>query len=417
VFDFLQGSLGTSPYDGHTGLFGTVPLYGFLGDNVIGGADEFGKFGLVSNAQANTLLATLGGDAGYIKSHGDIVNDARMVNIDGIGEVMGFFASDGRLVFGLFVSDHGFYNVRLFDQLDHPQGDNPLTGAPEAYADTLNLDLSKFVTFTDADGDKIDLGTDRFVISVVDDIPVLTGQSQTVTLDESDLNDFVPGWDLIPSAIKAVFPIEGSAGTSPDSDTDALLFNSTGKQGFLNELIGTNIVNTGADEFGKFALVSQDYANSLLNGEGAVWHWTSKGEAIDHVQTVSLGDLGTVMGFFAGDRLVFTLTVNQTGFYDLRLFDQVDHFGEHGTSLDIDLSKFVTYTDYDGDAIDLGTGHLVLRVIDRRAFRRRPHSRQRRHRQRQRRRSGYKRKSALGWQPRHHQRVVRLARFAREGRR
>ena len=367
VFDFLQGSLGTSPFDGFTdgsitGLFGTVPVYGFLADNVIGGADEFGKFDLVPNGIANDLLASLDNGQPF-KSHGDVIDHVQSIDIPGLGEAMGFFASDGRLVFGLFVSEAGFYNFRLFDQLDHPQGDSdPANGEPIAIADSVFLDLSKFVTFTDFDGDTIDLGTNRFVMTVVDDIPVLTGQSINVSLDEDDLNNFLPGWDLIPANIKALYPVEGSAGTSPDSDTDALLLNSTGKQGFLNEVIGTNLVNGGADEFGKFGLVSAARANLLIPDE--LDGLRSKGELVDHVQVVNLGVLGDVMGFFAGDRLVFTLTVSELGFYDIRLWDQVDHTGANDNSLNIDLSRFVTYTDFDGDTIDLGNDHLVLTVVD-----------------------------------------------------
>lgn len=368
VFDFWQGSLGTSPFDGFsddgsiTGLLGTVPVYGFLTDNVLGGADEFGKFDLVSEQKAETLLASIN-DGQPLMSHGDAIDHVEAINIPSLGEAMGFFASDGRLVFGLFVSEGGFYNFRLFDQLDHPLTDNPNTPEHEtAFADTLNIDLSKFVTFTDSDGDTIDLGSDTFVISVIDDVPQVIG-SLNVTLDESHLNNFTIGWDLIPSAIKALYPVEGSTGTDPGSDTD-LLLNTTSQQGFLNEIIGNNVVNGGADDFGKFGLVSVAHANDVLE---SLTGWSSKGEAIDHVQILDLGALGTVMGFFAGDRIVFTLAVNETGFYDLRLFDQVDHTaanGSNGASINFDLSKFVTYTDFDGDAIDLGTGHLVLTVLD-----------------------------------------------------
>ena len=361
VADFWQGSLGSSPFDGHTGLLGTVPVSGSLSHLVSPGADRGGVFGLVGEATAETLLATLGPNGGVLQSHGDVVNDARLVDIEGLGEAMGFFASDGRLVFGLLVDSAGHYNFRLFDQIDQPAPTRDPSGAPVAEANSIAFDLSKFVTFTDFDGDSIDMGAGHFVVSVVDDIPAVTGQTMTVSLNENDLSDFLPGWDLIPAAIKAAFPIEGSAGTSPDSDTDPLL-GSTGHQGFLDTIIGANLVNGGADEFGRFQLVSQNYANSII--AGAFAGLKSKGEAVDHVQTVDLGALGSVMGFFAGDRLVFTLTVNQTGLYDLRLFDQLDHTGANGSALDIDLSKFVTYTDFDGDTIDLGTGHLVLHVVD-----------------------------------------------------
>jgi T1SS-143 domain-containing protein len=107
VFDFWQGSLGTSPNDGPgdgsiTGLFGTVPVWGSLADNVETGADEKGKFHLVSEAKAENLLANLD-----LSSKGDAIDHAERVNIPGVGEAMGFFASDGRLVFGLYVGKDG----------------------------------------------------------------------------------------------------------------------------------------------------------------------------------------------------------------------------------------------------------------------------------------------------------------------
>ncbi|EKS39948.1 DUF5801 repeats-in-toxin domain-containing protein [Afipia clevelandensis] len=364
VFDFWQGSLGSSPFDGatddssYTGLLGTVTAWGTLADNVRGGADEFGKFELVSETRANELLATLGAGGGPLMSHGDAIDDARLVDIPGLGEVMGFFASDGRLVFGLLVTENGTYNFRLFDQLDHAAPAQDPNAAPIADENSLDIDLSKFVTYSDYDHDTVDLGTGTFVVTVVDDIPHVIG-SLTVTLDESHLNNFLVGWDLIPAAIKDLYPVEGSSGTNPNADTD-LLLNTTSQQGFLDEVIGNNVVHGGADEFGKFGVVSENRADGLLEGMGIM----SKGEAIDHVKLVDIAGLGTVMGFFAGDRVVFTLTVTDAGFYDLRLFDQVDHTGANGTSLNIDLSKFVTYTDFDGDVIDLGTSNLVLTVLD-----------------------------------------------------
>ena len=366
IFDFWQGSIGTSPYDGGTddsitGLLGTVPVWGLLSDNVVGGADEFGHFNLVTEARAELLLASAGGteDApAFLTSKGEAINDARMITIDGLGDVMGFFAADGRLVFGLFVTEAGVYNFRLFDQLDHPLGDDPNTDIPEAFADTIEIDLSQFVTYTDRDGDTIDLGDGTFVIAVTDDIPQVIG-SVTVTLDESDLANYNPLWTPLWSLIPWT-SIQGSAGSSPDSDTDPLV-GTTSQQGFLNEIIGNNdVVAGGADEAGKFGLVSETRAEALLDGMDL----HSKGAAIDDVKLLDLGALGTVMGFFADGRLVFSLTLNALGAYDLRLYDQLDHLEGDGESLTIDLSQFVTFTDADGDMIDLGEGNFVLTVID-----------------------------------------------------
>ncbi|MDQ2082928.1 VCBS domain-containing protein [Xanthobacteraceae bacterium Astr-EGSB] len=366
VFDFWQGSIGTSPYDGPgdgsiTGLFGTVPVWGALADNIKGGADERGEFHLVSQQKAGTLLEGLGPD-GYLTSKGKAIDVVRMVTINGIGDVLGFFAHDGRLVFGLYLNETGIYNFRLFDQIDHPAGDDSGTLAPEAVADTVEIDLSGFVTYTDYDGDTVGLGDGMFVIGVVDDIPQVIG-SIAITLDEDDLADYNAAWidDLF-----EIIPWQGSIGTSPGSETDPIL-KTTSHQGFLNEIIGHNTVNGGADEFGHFGVVSAARAGELLAG----LNWFSNGDKIDHVRVLEIDELGTVMGFFAHDgRLVMSLSVADSGAlgvlgaYDLRLFDQIDHTGANGDTIALDLSKFVIYTDSDGDVIDLGSGNFVLTVVD-----------------------------------------------------
>jgi T1SS-143 domain-containing protein len=369
VFDFWQGSVGTSPYDGDTedgitGLLGTVPVWGTLADNILGGADEFGEFHLVSEQKAEALLAGLGPD-GYLTSQGDAINDARMIAIDGIGDVLGFFASDGRLVFGLYLNEIGIYNFRLFDQIDHPVGDDPNTLALEAVADTVEIDLSGFVTYTDYDGDTVGLDDGMFVIGVVDDVPQVIG-SLTVTLDEADLSNFNVLWTPALFVILPWSSIQGSTGTEPQNADPVL--GTASQQGELNHLIGPDIVAGGADEAGRFGLVSEQRAETILAG----MNWSSKGDKIDDVVILDLGTAGAVMGFFAGDRLVFSLTLLDIGGdslrlsgYDLRLFDQIDHVGAgNGDVISLDLSGFVTFTDFDGDTIDLGTGTFVLDIVD-----------------------------------------------------
>jgi T1SS-143 domain-containing protein len=373
LFNFWQGSLGTSPYDGAgdgsiTGLFGTVPVWGSLADNIKGGADERGEFRLVSEARAAELLATLGPDGGALYSHGDAILEARYVRLDGIGDVMGFFATDGRLVFGLYVGEHGLYNFRLFDQIDHPLTDDPQTQAVEtAYADKVDIDLSGFVVFTDRDGDAIDLGSGRFVISVEDDVPVVIG-TEHHAVHENDLADFNP---LYP----AVFDFwQGSIGTSPyDGNTEDGITGLLGTVPVWGTL--SDNIKGGADERGEFHLVSQEKAATLLEGLGPDGYLTSKGEAIDDVRMVVINGIGDVLGFFAHDgRLVFGLYLNETGIYNFRLFDQIDHPAgdDPGTlapeavadTVEIDLSGFVTYTDYDGDTVGLDDGMFVIGVVD-----------------------------------------------------
>src|SRR5262249_31765980 len=153
------------------------------GNNVVaGGADEFGKFALVSIEVANTLLAGL-----HLTSDGSPVTHAEAVDIPLLGTIMGFFAEDGRLIMTLTVGEFGNYDIRLFDQVDHPVGDNLSTTAPEAVQDTLSIDLGHFVTYTDFDGDKIDLGTGHLVLDIVDDIPEAVAGAQVIaTVEEED---------------------------------------------------------------------------------------------------------------------------------------------------------------------------------------------------------------------------------------
>nr|CAD6436783.1 hypothetical protein REQ54_04087 [Rhizobium sp. Q54] len=364
LFDIWQGSLGTSPYDGPadgiTGLFGTVPVWGSLADNIKGGADEGGQFHLVSEQRAENLLASLG-QSGYLESKGEAINGARMITIPGIGDVMGFFAEDDRLVFGLFVSENGIYNFRLFDQLDHPQQG----------ADALELDLSRFVNYTDFDGDTINLGRDIFVITVNDDIPVVR-KDLALTLKEADLGKFFILDDEISTLLQALGI--GSQGTEqgPDGFADQVL-GTTSTQGLLNEIIGDDdLVDGGADEVGRFGLISANEAEAILVDAG----WKSKGEAIDTVKMVQVDGIGQAMGFFAGDRLVLTIALSNGPFgaYDVRVWDQFDHAGHDNPTtagietafadtLSLNIGQFITYTDADDDKISLG-GNITLDLVD-----------------------------------------------------
>lgn len=129
----IVGSVGTSPYDqgdgSVTGLFGTVPVWGSLSSLVNPGADGPGKFGIDKTAVAS-WLQTQG-----LSSDNEPINTIESITIAGLGEALGFFAADGRLVFGLFVGEGGLFNFRLFDQLDHE-------GTYPAQADSLSLGFS-----------------------------------------------------------------------------------------------------------------------------------------------------------------------------------------------------------------------------------------------------------------------------------
>ncbi len=94
--------------------------------------------------------------------------------------------ADGRDVFTLsFNVTTGNYTFTLLDNLDHPIGDNPATGANESTED--NLVLTFGFRATDGDGDFVDT---TIAVNVDDDMPIVTGAlpEGTLTVDETTLN-------------------------------------------------------------------------------------------------------------------------------------------------------------------------------------------------------------------------------------
>ena len=155
---------------------GGTKANGTLASLVSVGADELGTFKLVNNVSA---LLTLG-----LTSKGAAL--AYDVNV-GTGLLTayvetgapGFDAAD-RKVFTLELESDGTYEFILFDQLDHPAvaGENLIT-----------IDLSSLVTFEDYDHDVVALTSGKFTIDVQDDIPILSGQVISPTVQEDDLNN------------------------------------------------------------------------------------------------------------------------------------------------------------------------------------------------------------------------------------
>lgn len=125
------------------------------------------------------------------------------------------------------------------------------------------------MTYTDFDGDKITLSADRFVIEVVDDIPVLK-YVLTLSLNERDLSNYLEPTNLLLLALGA--PVVGSHGNEqqPDGALDVLL-GTASAQGLLNEIIGTNVVHGGSDEFGAFDFVTEAAGEAILTNMQTPW--------------------------------------------------------------------------------------------------------------------------------------------------
>lgn len=333
VGEFWQGSLGTSPYDGSNGdqsdtsLLGTVSVGGNLSSLVNPGADGPGAFHLVSESQAKSVLAQIGPIGGALHSKGDAVNNVHAIDIPGIGEAMGFFASDGRLVAGLFVGEDGTYDFRLLDQLDHPIGDNPSTSLAEAVQDALNVDLSGFVTYTDFDGDTITLAPGQFSINVIDDVPVVTITTNgVVSVDETG------GGDNLSSLFGGVT----NAGSDPDM---------AGPVYASGHLIDAT-AQGGADEPGSSKTLSlhidaQDSGLTTTDGQHIHLHRVS-----DTLVVGEVGDTGEA---------AFAVTIDQSGNVSVAQYLSLHHGNgntpDDAVDLNGKLSAVVTVTDYDGDTV------------------------------------------------------------------
>ncbi len=162
------------------------------------------------------------------------------------GNGSGFTAGD-REIFTLTVDSNGSYTFTLKDQIDHPSLDNA-AGDNSENSLAVTLDLSAFIVATDGDGDFVNLASGTFKVDVQDDIPVLTGGTVSVVVDEDDINT---PW---------------SHGTSPSdgSGDGSLTEGSTGAAIVTGTLAG--LVSTGADEPGTFAFSSDAIAKLTALG-------------------------------------------------------------------------------------------------------------------------------------------------------
>src|SRR6185503_12237470 len=101
------------------------------------------------------------------------------------GNGSGFTAGD-REVFTLTVGPNGSYTFTLKDQVDHPSQNNAI-GDDSENSLPATLDLSHFIVATDGDGDFVNLASGTFKVDVQDDIPVLTGGTVSIVVDEDDI--------------------------------------------------------------------------------------------------------------------------------------------------------------------------------------------------------------------------------------
>ena len=326
------GSLMDDETDGYTA--------GSLTSLISVGADAPATFRLIDDSVAvNDLLPGL-------YSQGESVTYSVS---NGAGESVLTAMAGDRVVFTLTVYSNGDWEFDLDDQLDHAAGDGEnftlLTGDDGYDVSTVgNIDFTQLLKVTDADGDELvwsEDDTEVFAIQIQDDVP-------SIVAVEGDFNPVsaMVVEDALSTAVEPSDSSEGILDAGQTTDDDS----ASGAAGSLASLVN---VNEGADE-------PTSLTFGLLADTGGLPALYSNDVAVTY--SVS----GNVLTAMAGDRVVFTLTVNADGSWAFDLDDQLDHVdadGDTGTMLvtdgdpvaAIDFSSVVTATveDADGDTATL----------------------------------------------------------------
>ncbi|HKS19362.1 MAG TPA: DUF5801 repeats-in-toxin domain-containing protein, partial [Bradyrhizobium sp.] len=209
-------------------------------------------------------------------------------------------------------------------------------------------------------------------------VAVTDGDGDTTTAT-ANLNNFIKFEDDGPTLTGSGTPIlanvdeDGLAGHNADAsrsgETGPVVASATaiGLAGALNAFVNFGADGPGAVAFHVAAPAAP--ANSGLHSQGGDVLIVSDGTTL-HGYVES----GNGIGFAAGDREVFTLTVGADGSYVFTLKDQIDHPTLNGApsgddsenllSAGLDLSAYIVATDGDGDSVTLAAGSFAVQVRD-----------------------------------------------------
>ncbi|UWQ00477.1 hypothetical protein K3X44_07905 [Aliiroseovarius crassostreae] len=290
----------------------------------ISGFDGPGTFNLFEDTEVdpNDVLPVL-------FSNGEQVTYTTTLDIDASGTDRIEAWAGGRLIFTFTLTQTGpttaDATLTLNDQLDHVDGngenlalvvDTTGDGIPDDFV-TL-IDFTELMDWRDADGDAVNLPNDYVSFDVEDDIPALTDQTVSNSVDEDDLP---AGTDTTKEALT----VNGDLGALVDPGTD-------------EDLVWTLLADTSA-----------------LTALGL----TSQGQALSYLVSGDTLTASTAAG------TVFTLTLNGDGTYSFTLAAQLDHAAGAGeNSIVLDLSSVVQATDFDDDSIGLAANDFTISVVD-----------------------------------------------------
>ena len=257
---------------------------------------------------------------------------------------------DGQLVFTFDVQPDGSYTFTIVDQIDHLPGDGE---------NALDIDLSGTLQVV-VGGSPFTFGPGSMVVTAVDDVPVLTGESVHRVIEEEALDNSQSIGN--PDEEDG---LEDSDFNTPGQDDSSVVTGSL-----------ASLVSIGADEH---PLIDQEIPTSgfsFLPEEPATLPsgldgLESRGDTVQYiVQDAGDGQVliayvgtevppmspGGVEDGYEGDaRPVFTLLLNPDGEYTFTLWDQIDHLPGAGENAhDLDFSPLINITDFDGDTVNLG---------------------------------------------------------------
>ncbi|HEX5779857.1 MAG TPA: hypothetical protein VFY21_13530, partial [Xanthobacteraceae bacterium] len=307
------------------------------------------------------------------------------VNDDPLDPIDPNFANGGddRIVFTLELPNggNGDWTVTIYDQIDHAT----LDGLPgDDQENLLSFNFTPTLLATDGNGSQLTFTGNAFAPTVIDDVPVLTEDTDFRSVNEDDIKtigDGEPG---------------GSRGTSPNdgpfdgSFTGSPFDNTKGPATIFGSL--TDVVKVGADEHEAtegndsglvFEFITDEGSLDGLNGLGLL----SKGDA------VVFGFEGGNLVARADGRLVMELILQPDGGYSFRLHDQLDHDAPYDSAGDfpflpgdtlfppadqnhdlqdgldgedvvfINFGSVIKASDFDGDSVVLDN-KLLIKVTD-----------------------------------------------------
>ena len=247
------------------------------------------------------------------------------VNLLSAVEIAALVGTAGdREIFTFEITDTstGDFNFALLDQIDHSN--------EASQTDTETLDLSSFITFTDADGDEVTLADDTV---------------------EVEIENEVPPFDVEFARNILVSMVGDTSGNN--SVTNA--FSINGNIPVIGDL--ANFGGFGAGGANAFGFVSETEAEAFLSAQSII----SGGSQISDVTFTTVGGDTVLNASTANGTLVFTIRLDDTrdGDFVLELLEEITQ----PFAGQVDISGLIQLTNGIGQNVVIDDGTIVFDAI------------------------------------------------------